>query len=131
MRLRPPGRRLRGQLHVLDGYSGDGEGGGTPRRLLLGLGVPRLHLQLPVLPARGGHAPEPPALLARRGAARLPLLLRARGPGRVLRLRHTRPLPDEEPVGLPGLRLFQLHDQAEGLQHGEDVLLRAAKTVQH
>ena len=131
---RCPSGCICGQLYVLDGHSGDGEGGRTPPGLLLRLGVPHLYLQLPVLPACGGHAPQPPAFLTRSGRTGLTLLLRARRPHCLLRLCHAAPLSDEEPVGLPGLRLLQLHDQAEGLQHREDVLLRPtlqAKTVKH
>lgn len=112
---RRPSRRVCGQLYVLDGYSGDGEGGRTSPSLLLWLGVSYLYLQLPVLPACGGHAPQPFAFITRSDRAGLTLLLCARWPHSLIWLCHAHPLSDEEPVGLPGLCLFQLHDQVEDL----------------
>lgn len=103
---RRPGGCVCRQLHVLDGYSGDGEGGGTSPGLLLRLGFSHLHLQLCVLPSCGGHAQHAPSVLTGRGITGLTLLFCTHWSYCPLWFCHTYPLPDEEPVGLSGLCLF-------------------------
>lgn len=118
-------RCLRGQLYVLDGHRGDGEGGGPSTGLLLQLGVSHLYPQLPVVPACGGDTSQPTALHTGSSSTGLSLFRRACWPGHLLWLCHSSPVSAEEPVGLHGLRLLQLHDQNEGLQYGEDVAVNS------